>query len=410
MTTHVHDRRDHDAAAPSRRSRARSHGGIGHTIVGVAILAVLLFPVYWMLNVSLQHSSGAVATPWLPTDISLHGYSKALHDQGGHLLTSLEIALGSVVFSLLIAAPAAYALAQLRVRGAGVVLLVILISQMVPGIVVANALYSAYSNLGLLNSVWGLILADSTLGIPFAMLILRAFMLTHARVGDRGGRRWTAPGRSGCSCRSCSRCRRNALITAALFSFLFAWGDFLFALTLTTTEDVRPVTLGLYTYVGAFVADWSSVMATAVMASLPAVVLLVVAQRYVAAGTTAGAVEVVIVTPWSRHQTQRHSVGLRTQRAVTPPFAAVSGSSTRRLVPPPRGLSRKSRPPSASTRSLSPTRPVPRVKSAPPTPSSRTARRRTASRVVGVDGDGDGRGARVLWPRWSAPRRRRSTR
>jgi len=249
-----------------------------------------LFPVYWMLNVSLQHSSGAVATPWLPTDLSLHGYSKALHDQGGHLLTSLVIALGTVGFSLLVAAPAAYALAQSRIRGAGVVLLVILISQMIPGIVVANALYSAYSNLGLLNSVWGLILADSTLAIPFSMLILRAFMLTlppsvlEAAEVDGAG-----PVRVFVSI--ALPLSRNALITAALFSFLFAWGDFLFALTLTTTEDVRPVTLGLYTYVGAFVADWSSVMATAMMASLPALLLLVVAQRYINAGATAGAVK-----------------------------------------------------------------------------------------------------------------------
>jgi multiple sugar transport system permease protein len=277
-------------ALAARRRRSRTRPGIGHTIVGVAILAVMLFPVYWMLNVSLQHSSGAVATPWLPTDISFHGYSKALHDQGGHLLTSLELAIGSVVFSLLIAAPAAYALAHLRVRGAGVVLLVILISQMVPNIVVANALYSAYSNLGLLNSVLGLILADSSLGIPFAMLILRAFMLTippslmEAAEVDGAGpiRVFVSVVLPLC---------RNALITAALFCFLFAWGDFLFALTLTTTEDVRPVTLGLYTYIGAFVADWSSVMATAVLASIPAVVLLVIAQRYVAAGTTTGAVK-----------------------------------------------------------------------------------------------------------------------
>jgi multiple sugar transport system permease protein len=264
--------------------------GIAHTIAGVLILAVFLFPVYWMLNVSLQHSSGAVATPWLPTHLSFHGYSKALHDQGGHLLTSLEISLGSVVFSLLVAAPAAYALAQFRIRGAGIVLLVILISQMIPGIVVANALYSAYSNLGLLNSVWGLILADSTLGVPFAMLILRAFMLTlprslieAAQVDGAGTVRiFVSIVLPLC---------RNALITAALFTFLFAWGDFLFALTLTTTENVRPVTLGLYTYIGAFVADWSSVMATAMMASVPAVVLLVIAQRYVAAGTTAGAIK-----------------------------------------------------------------------------------------------------------------------
>jgi multiple sugar transport system permease protein len=272
----------------SRRSRTR--GGIGHTIIGIVILAVMLFPVYWMLNVSLQHSSGAVATPWLPTDISFHGYSKALHDQGGHLLTSLEIAIGSVIFSLLIAAPAAYALAHFRVRGAGVVLLVILISQMIPNIVVANALYSAYSNLGLLNSVAGLILADSSLGIPFAMLILRAFMLTiPASLMEAAQVDGAGPIRVFVSI-VLPLCR-NAMITAALFCFLFAWGDFLFALTLTTTEDVRPVTLGLYTYIGAFVADWSSVMATAMMASVPAVVLLVIAQRYVAAGTTTGAVK-----------------------------------------------------------------------------------------------------------------------
>lgn len=279
------------ATTTRRRSRRpRGRGGVAHTIIGVAILAVLLFPLYWMLNVSLQHSSGAVATPWLPTDISFHGYAKALHDQGGHLRTSLVIAIGSVIFSLLIAAPAAYALAQFRVRGTSVVLLLVLVSQMVPNIVVANALYGAYSNLGLLNSVWGLIVADSSLGIPFAMLVLHAFMrsippsVIEAAQLDGAG-----PVRVFVSI-VLPLCR-NALITAALFCFLFAWGDFLFALTLTTTADVRPVTLGLYTYVGAFVADWSSVMATAVMASIPAVVLLVIAQRYVAAGTTAGAVK-----------------------------------------------------------------------------------------------------------------------
>jgi multiple sugar transport system permease protein len=84
---------------------------------------------------------------------------------------------------------------------------------------------------------------------------------------------------------------RNAIVSAGLFTFLFTWGDFLFALTLTTTRAVQPVTLGLFMYIGAYVNDWSSVMATAVMASLPAIVLLVVAQRYVAAGMTAGAVK-----------------------------------------------------------------------------------------------------------------------
>src|ERR671915_643104 len=158
----------------------RTHGW-GYTTIGVLILAVMLFPIYWMLNVSLQPSGSAVGTPWIPLELSFDGYATALREQGRNLGTSLIVAVGSVVFSLLVATPAAYALAQFKVRGAGVVLFAILISQMIPGIVVANALYSAYNVLGLLNSIPGLILADSTLGIPFAILIVRAYMTSIPR-------------------------------------------------------------------------------------------------------------------------------------------------------------------------------------------------------------------------------------
>jgi multiple sugar transport system permease protein len=271
-------------------STTTRRGGWAHTVFGILILAVFLFPVYWMINVSLQPSGSAVSTPWFPTDITLSGYAQAMRDQGRHVATSLLIASGSVGFSLLLAAPAAYALARFRIRWAGVVLAGILVSQMVPGIVVANALYSAYSQLGLLNTVWGLILADSTAGVPFAMLILRAFMTRlPAAVLEAAGVDGAGPIRTFVFI--VLPMSRNALVTAALFAFLFAWGDFLFALTLTTTPDVRPVTLGLYTYIGTYVNDWSSVMATAVLASLPAVVLLVAAQRYLAAGTTTGAIK-----------------------------------------------------------------------------------------------------------------------
>jgi len=278
------------APRSARRSRPVGEHGWGSTAVGVAIIAVMLFPLYWMLNVSLQRSSGAVATPVLPFDLSFDGYATALREQSGNLLTSLVVAVGAVVLSLLVATPAAYALAQLRIRWAGGVLLAVLVSQMVPGIVIANALYSAYSDLGLLNSVAGLVLADAGLGIPFGILIMRAFMsaiptsvVEAARVDGAGQVRAFVSVVLPMS--------RNALITAGLFTFLFAWGDFLFALTLTTTGEVRPVTLGIYTYIGTFVNDWSAVMATAVLASLPALLLLVVAQRYVSAGVTGGAVK-----------------------------------------------------------------------------------------------------------------------
>lgn len=250
----------------------------------------MLFPVYWMVNASLQPNGTTLETSWLPLKPDFTGYATAINEQAGNLGTSLVISLGSVVLSLAIAAPAAYALAYFKVRGAGVVLFAILISQMIPGIVVANALYTAYNDLGLLNSIPGLILADSAHGIPFAILIIRAFMngmpasvIEAARVDGAGHLRafWSIV----------LPLSRNSLITAGLFTFLFAWSDFLFALTLTTTEAVRPVTLGIFQYIGAYVNDWSSVMATAVLASIPAIVLLVAAQKYIAAGTTGGAVK-----------------------------------------------------------------------------------------------------------------------
>jgi multiple sugar transport system permease protein len=82
---------------------------------------------------------------------------------------------------------------------------------------------------------------------------------------------------------------RNGIVTGALFTFLFAWSDFLFALTLTTTPAMRPVTLGIYQYLGGYVSQWAPVMATAVLASIPAAVLLIAAQRFIAAGITGGA-------------------------------------------------------------------------------------------------------------------------
>ncbi|MFE7539284.1 carbohydrate ABC transporter permease [Streptomyces platensis] len=259
------------------------------TLVGIALLALMLFPVYWMVNASLQPAGNTLQAGWFPFHPDFSGYATALRDQGRNLVTSLVVALGSVVLSLGLAAPAAYALAQFPLRGTNLGLFGILVTQMVPSIVVANALYSAYNDLGLLNSYLGLILADSTAGVPFAIIVLRAFMRSIPReiieAARVDGARRLRVFRSVVLPLS-----TNALITAAVFTFLFTWSDFLFALTLTTTETVRPITLGIYQYIGAHTNQWNAIMATTVMASVPAAVLLVVAQRYVATGAGSGAV------------------------------------------------------------------------------------------------------------------------
>jgi multiple sugar transport system permease protein len=205
-------------------------------------------------------------------------------------VTSMVIGLGTVVVTLLVATPAAYGLARFRMRGTGVFLLVLLVTQMIPTIVIANALYTLFNDTGLLNSYLGLILADSAVQIPFSILLMRAFMesippsLVEAALVD-GANDFRA------FVSIVVPISRNAIVTAALFTFLGAWGDFLIALTLTSTDAVRPITLGIYNYIGSNVTDWGPVMATAVLASLPAAVLLILAQRYIAAGALGGAVK-----------------------------------------------------------------------------------------------------------------------
>lgn len=260
------------------------------TAIAILILLMMLFPLYWMLNLSLQPSGSNIAASWFPTEVSLDGYRTALSDQGQNLLTSLIVSIASVLLTLIIATPAAYGLAQFRLPGLNTVLLILVISQMIPGIVVANSLYGAYNDLGLLNTFTGLILADASHSIPFAILVIRTTMMgipraimEAAHIDGAGQLRtfWAIA----------VPVARNGIVTAALFSFLFTWSDFLFALTLTTTDSIRPITLGIYQYLGQDMTDWSAVMAASTFAAIPAIFLLIVAQRYIAAGASGGAVK-----------------------------------------------------------------------------------------------------------------------
>ncbi|WP_330288741.1 MULTISPECIES: carbohydrate ABC transporter permease [unclassified Streptomyces] len=262
------------------------------TTVGVLLTAVMLFPVYWMVNVSFTRDQDMRKSPpdLFPVHGTLEGYRAVFDQQLPYLGTSLVIGLGTVVLTVALAAPAGYALAKLRPRGGGVLSFLLLVAQMVPGIIMAMGFYAIYLSLGLLQSVPGLIIADSTLAVPFAVLIFTAFMsgipgeLIQAAQMD-GARAlrtfWSIV----------LPMSRNSIVTVSLFAFLWSWSDFIFASTLANGGAHEPITLGIYHYIGNNNQQWNAIMATAVVASLPATVILVLAQRYVAAGVTAGAVK-----------------------------------------------------------------------------------------------------------------------
>ncbi|YCH15257.1 carbohydrate ABC transporter permease [Arthrobacter sp. D1-29] len=262
------------------------------TILGIVLTAIMLFPVYWMINVSLTPSTDMRKSPpsLFPVDVTFEGYAAVLQQQMPFLGTSLILGLGTVILTVAVAAPAAYALAKLRPRGTGLLNFLMLIAQMIPAIIIAMGFYAIYLGLGILNTLPGLIVADSTIAVPFAVLIFSAFMsgipdeLLNAAKID-GASHWR-------TFRSIVMpVSRNSVVTVSLFAFLWAWSDFIFASTLNNGGAMRPITLGIYAYIGNNNQQWNAIMATAVVASIPAAVLLVVAQKYVSAGVTAGAVK-----------------------------------------------------------------------------------------------------------------------
>ncbi|WP_182909853.1 carbohydrate ABC transporter permease [Microbispora sp. H13382] len=262
------------------------------TAAGLVLTGVMLFPVYWMVNVSFTREQDMRRSPpsLLPLDGTLDGYRSVLDQQLPYLGVSVIVGLGTVALTLLVATPAGYALGKLHPRGGGLLSFLLLIAQMIPGIIMAMGFYAVFLNVGVLNTIPGLIVADSTLAVPFAVLILTAFMsgipeelLQAARVDGAGVLRtfWSVV----------LPVSRNSVITVSLFAFLWAWSDFVFASTLDQGGAHQPITLGIYHYIGNNNQQWNAIMATAVIASIPAAVLLVIAQRYVAAGVTSGAVK-----------------------------------------------------------------------------------------------------------------------
>lgn len=261
------------------------------TAIGVVLTALMLFPVYWMVNVSLTARGSIRDGDLYPKDFTLDHYRVVLHDQLPYLGTSMLVGIGTVAVTLLISAPAAFALSKLFVPGRRTLNFLLIVAQMVPAVVMALGFYTIYTNLGILDTVPGLILADSTIAVPFGVMLFAAFMagipreLMQAAQID-GASQWR-------TFRSVVLpVSRNAAVTVALFAFLWAWSDFLFASTLNRGGGkLRPITMGIYDYIGSQNQEWGPMMATAVMASIPAAILLVVAQKYVAAGVTAGAVK-----------------------------------------------------------------------------------------------------------------------
>jgi multiple sugar transport system permease protein len=261
------------------------------TLATAAALVVVLFPVYAVVVGSFESTDTLFSGTyyWLPHAATLDNYRTVVQAQAGNVVTSLLIGVGTAVLALVVAVPAAYALSKYQMKVTVVLVSALLVCQIVPSIVLATSLFIVFHWTHMVNTYPGLIIADGTYAIPFAILVLRAFFFSlpnevmQAATVD-GASEWQT------FSRIVVPLARSAVITVAVFAFLNGWGDFIFALTILNGSGIEPITLGIYTYLGNYSTDWGAVMAAAAFAMVPAAVMLVAAQRYIASGLTAGSV------------------------------------------------------------------------------------------------------------------------
>lgn len=262
------------------------------SVIGCAVLAALVFPVYWAVCVAIQNDPTPLVTPpqLIPHDLIITNISQAFSKETTDILTSLIVSCAAVVVGIGLGVPASYALRRFHLRYTEIVIGVLLVTQMVPSISLSIAFYTLFSKANLLNSYVGLILADSTYSVPLMVLLLRAFMESVPTEIMEAARL------DGCSEIRCmisvvTPIAIPGIVTAGVFGFLGAWGDFLYGLTLNGGGSVQPVTLGLYKFVTTYTSSWGPIMATVVLAAIPAAVVLGIGQRWIRSGLRAGALQ-----------------------------------------------------------------------------------------------------------------------
>ncbi len=257
---------------------------------------LFLFPLYWLVVTSLKTEVDIFRSPPLlfPTSINFRPYIDQLSNSQYNLyrafINSGVISLGTMVLSTVLSIPAAYGLARYSIRGKKLFILLFLVTQMLPSSLLLTPLFITFHKLGMINTYLAPILADSTIAVPFAVLTLRTYFLTLPKELEDSAKI------DGCNMlstfvRIMLPMAYPGVVVAAVFSFLFAWGDLAYGLTFIQKAEMRPITVGIYNFLGYLGTSWNNLMAFGVVTILPVVLIFIFVQKYIVSGLTDGAVK-----------------------------------------------------------------------------------------------------------------------
>jgi arabinogalactan oligomer/maltooligosaccharide transport system permease protein len=281
-----------------RRQFRRTTDSIwAHGIMIITII-VCIFPLLVLISTSFKPVSDVFSTQLIPSNPTLSNYQYVLTNSssGGTpdfliwLRNSLTIALLTTLVGLGLSAPAAYAVSRWNFLGKQGLLLSFLITQMFPGVLLIVPLYLLFAALGLLNNIFGLVIAYATTALPFSVWMLKNFfdavpkeLDEAARVDGLGPFRtfWrivlplTIPG----------------VAVVGFFNFMTSWNEFMMAFTFLSSNDELTLPVGIQHFVNVFNIQWQYLTAAAVLMTIPVLLIFFWAQRYLISGLTGGSVK-----------------------------------------------------------------------------------------------------------------------
>ncbi len=266
------------------------------SIVSVVLLGVLLFPLYWALITSLKTEQEIFQNPptFYPHVLNSKSYAAQVETGDFNMFRSFAnsflIAVGATVIAVVLAVPASYGIAKYHFKGRKVMLLSFLVTQMLPVSVLLTPMFIMFKNMHVYNTWVAAVLADATIGIPFSVLILKNYFssipkdLEEAAYLD-GCNKFTA------FIRILIPIAKPGVMVCASFSFLYAWGDLAYGMTFILDQEKRPITAGIFNFMGQYGTKWSYLTAFAVVTIIPVALIFIFMQKYIVSGMTSGAVK-----------------------------------------------------------------------------------------------------------------------
>jgi len=258
------------------------------------LAAVMLFPLFWIISISLKGDTEQFATPptLIPIEPVLSNFQRLLSETNFpvYIANSLVVAFATVVLALAVGCPAAYAMARFKMLSRPELTSLVLLTYMFPPILLGIPLFVIFSQVGLANSYLGLVLAHTTFALPFVMWMMRDFFLAvpiemeEAAMVDGCGRLrllWIVV----------IPIARPGLIAAGIFTFMLSWNDYIYALILMKSESRKTISVGLSLFIDSTTIEPGLMMAGAVLITVPVLVCFMFVQRHLVQGLAVGAVK-----------------------------------------------------------------------------------------------------------------------